>query len=162
MTDQDDPKGGVSAQQARRKTRRKKVLKTARLIIGEGRSTVDCIVKDISFGGARVKVGNITQLGRTLRIIFPSGEVLDADVVRENGVEFGLVFKPGARPKLAPPPDVAEGVAIEMESRWLTDLLDRLDASSAATDPEVAAATEELREAYAHLKMILERRRTAY
>jgi len=146
----------------RRRARRKKVFKGARLVLGGGLSTIDCIVKDISIGGARVKVADVTRLGKSLRLVFPDGEALDADVIRDIGLEFGLKFRPGARPSLAPPSDLAEDIAIELESPWLEGLLTRLAASEAGQDPGMSEAVDDLRDAYARLKMLLDRHVTRY
>jgi hypothetical protein len=147
---------------ARRRAKRKKVFKGARLVLGGGLSTIDCIVKDISIGGARVKVADLTRLGKTLKVVFPDGETLDAEVVHEKGVEYGLQFPSGVRPSMAPPPDLVEDVAAELESPWLESELERLSGCDAGQKPEIVEAVSDLRDAYTRLKMLLQREITHY
>lgn len=146
----------------RRRGRRKKLFKSARLVMGGGLSTIDCIVKDISVGGARVKVSDLTRPGRTLKLVFPDGEVLEAEVVRDHGVEFGLKFPPGTRPSLAPEANVVEDVLADLESPWLETVLQRLDKSEVGGQSDIKEAADDLRTACTHLKMLLERQLKRY
>lgn len=158
MTDNESGPGGPSAFPLRRRSKRKKVYKGARLVLGGGASTIDCVVRDISVNGARVKVSDVSRLGGALRLVFPDGETLEAEVVREHGLEYGLDFKGGRRPSLAPPSDPAEAVAMEMDSPWLYGLLDQIGAPDFKASAEVQAAADDLRQAYDHLKMLLGQR----
>lgn len=145
-----------AAAPTRRRSRRKKVFKGARLMLGGGLSTVDCIVKDISATGARIKLPDITQIAGTLKLSFPDGETLEADVIRSQGMEMGIRFRGGQRPALAPPPDPLEQVLFELESPWLGQTLDQLAETEAYADPDIVQAARSLHEAYEALKVAIE------
>ena len=142
----------------RRRSRRKKVFKGARLVLGGGLSTVDCIVKDISASGARLKLPDITQIAGTLKLSFQDGETLEAEVIRSHGMEMGIRFKGGQRPALAPPPDPLEQVLFDLESPWLGEVLEQLATTEAFREPEVAEIAHQLHETYEALKAAVEAR----
>jgi len=147
-----------AASPTRRRSRRKKVFKGARLVLGGGLSTVDCIVKDISATGARIRLPDITQIAGTLKLSFPDGEVLEADVIRSQGMDMGIRFRGGQRPALAPPPDPLEQVLFDLDSPFLGEVLDQLATTEAFKDPEVAETAQQLRETYDALKAAVETR----
>ncbi|MBB4286061.1 PilZ domain-containing protein [Roseospira goensis] len=162
MSETEDAGGPANVPPKRRKARRKKVFKGARLILGGGLSSVDCIVKDISATGARIKLPDVTQLAGSLSLAFGDGEKLEADIIRSAGVELGIRFRPGQRPTLAPPPDLLETVLFELESPWLGEVLDQLALTDAYHEPEVAEAAGQLREAYEQLRLAIEARVGSY
>ena len=130
---------------ARRGARRKRVLKGARLVLGGGMSTIDCAIKDISATGARVRLADVTPLTGHVRLAMPDGEILDAEVTRNVGVEVGLRFLGDRRPSLAPPPDELELVIADLEDLPIDALILRLTSLPEHGDEEVAEATRALR-----------------
>lgn len=152
----------VASPVTRRKARRRRVFKGARLVLGGGLAEVECIVKDVSATGARIRLLDPAQFGGNLRLAFPNGEELDARVMRNSGIELGIRFKPGQRPSLAPPVELIEQVLLDMESSWLGDVLDQLAMTDAIHDPEVGEAAAQLREAYDRLKGLVERHTEDY
>ncbi|WP_299438744.1 PilZ domain-containing protein [uncultured Rhodospira sp.] len=158
MTEQDDsgPSAAtVPAVSTKRKARRKRVFKGARLGFG-GASTIDCIVKDISASGARIRLSTITPITGPLQLLLSDKERLDAEIIRQTGVELGLRFTSDQRPSMAPPPEVIEQVLTELESPWLSEVLSLLERADAYQEPDVHEAAAQLREAYDRLKVVVE------
>jgi len=76
-----------------RRARRHRALLGGKLAFGEGYFTVDCIVRDLSELGARVKVTDGQLLPPQLYFLeLRSGEVHEARVVWRRHREIGLEF----------------------------------------------------------------------
>lgn len=76
----------------KRKTSRQTVYRFARLVLPD-RSVMNCIIKDISAGGARVVIeGNITMPPRVLMKIDQTGETKRARLAWQKDMEVGLQF----------------------------------------------------------------------
>jgi len=158
MSDQEDKNGQPSAETPRRGARRKRVLKGARLVLGGGLSTIDCTIKDISATGARIRMMDVTQLSGKLRVAMPDGEMLDAEVIRNTGVELGLRFIGDRRPSFAPPPDALEEVILALDRMPVKALIKQIMGLKEHEDPEVAEATREFATAEDKLANILRAR----
>jgi hypothetical protein len=79
----------------RRRHGRAHVLRRARIVYRRGWSSVDCVVLDLSTGGARLKVGGLLGFPERFELRIDSGPVRDA-VVRHRGVdETGVEFTDG-------------------------------------------------------------------
>ena len=55
--------------QERRKCARSRVLKSAKIVIG-GASVIDCVVRNVTSGGARLEVSNTIDLPEILAVTF--------------------------------------------------------------------------------------------
>lgn len=76
----------------RRQHERAHVLKRARMVYRRGWSSLDCVVLDLSPGGARIRVGALLGLPDRFELRFADGPVREA-VVRYRGVdEAGVAF----------------------------------------------------------------------
>lgn len=149
------PTGAVAP---KRGARRKRVLKGARLVLGGGMSTINCTIKDVSATGARVRVSDITQVSGMLQLAMPDGEILDAEVIRNTGLEIGLRFLGDQRPSLAPPPDTLEVVIAELEQLPIDSLVLQITTLPEHDDEEVAEAAQGLRLAADKLTNVLRSR----
>ncbi len=76
----------------RRREERAHVLRRARIVYRRGRSTIDCVVLDLSAGGARLKVGGLLGFPERFELRIDGGPVRDAVVryraAEVSGVEF--------------------------------------------------------------------------
>ena len=76
----------------RRRHERERVLRRARIVYRRGWSSLDCVVLDLSSGGARIKVGGLLGFPERFELRIDGGPVREA-VVRHraagvSGVEF--------------------------------------------------------------------------
>jgi hypothetical protein len=69
--------------QERRKVARSRILKGAKLIVAS-RSTIDCIVRNVTNDGARIQIANTIELPKSLGLTFDGGE-------RSDGAELSGV-----------------------------------------------------------------------
>lgn len=139
----------------KRGARRKRVLKGARLVLGGGLSTLDCTIKDISATGARVRLADITRISGRLLLAMPDGEMLDAEVIRNVGMEVGLRFCGDTRPSFAPPPDPLEVVIEALDRLPLDELIGKLQSLPVIEDSEVTEAVASVTLSVDRLKKVL-------
>jgi hypothetical protein len=76
----------------RRKHPRTRVLKGAKIVLGST-SVVDCVVRDLTNAGARLRASNVVNLPKDVAITFDSGRTCRAGrvawrKVEEAGLEF--------------------------------------------------------------------------
>ena len=76
----------------RRRHERERVLRRARIVYRRGWSSLDCVVLDLSSGGARIRVGGLLGFPERFELRIDGGPVREA-VVRHraagvSGVEF--------------------------------------------------------------------------
>jgi hypothetical protein len=148
--------GPVSGVPTRRGAKRKKVYKSARLVMHGGVSTVDCILRDISRSGARLRLPAAMPVGGSVGLQLPDGETLQADVIRCSGLDVGLRFSKNQVPSLAPPPELIVQILFKLESPWLSEVLTMLESSPAHEEADIREAADDLREAYERLKAVVE------
>ncbi|HEX2255495.1 MAG TPA: PilZ domain-containing protein [Afifellaceae bacterium] len=71
------------------------MLKEAKIVTNHGHSTIDCILRDISTGGARLKVENgLAVPGRFDLLLVSENTRLPAQVVWRKPNEVGVCFAP--------------------------------------------------------------------
>ncbi len=88
-----DAGSGVDRETNRRCERRTRVFKRGRIILNDGFSTIDCLVRDISPGGARVTVdGSLALPERFSFELADSGTVREAIRRWQRGNSIGLKF----------------------------------------------------------------------
>jgi hypothetical protein len=83
----------------KRKGSRKRTLLAARIAFANGASTVDCVVRDRSADGARIRLGAFSTLPENFKLVISGrGEELSAHMVWSRGDEIGVAFpQDGAR-----------------------------------------------------------------
>ncbi len=139
----------------RRSAKRRRIVKGAWLVLGDGDTTIYCVVRDISATGARVKLSEMMQIDGHLRLTLSDGETLDAEVVRHVGEEVGIRFTNGERPSLAPPPGPMEDLLRSVMELEIEELLDRLDALGLSKDESIAHTADTLHKAHSDLVAML-------
>ncbi|MBB4268038.1 PilZ domain-containing protein [Roseospira visakhapatnamensis] len=139
----------------RRSAKRRRIVKGAWLVMGDGETTIYCVVRDISATGARVKLSETTQIDGRLRLTLSDGETLDAEVVRHVGEEIGIRFTEGDRPSLAPPPGPLEELLRVVMELEIEDVLERLDSLGLSQDEAIAQTAEAMHKAHGDLVALL-------
>ena len=77
----------------RRREHRDRVLFRGRIVFGDGFSTIDCVIRDLSLHGARITVQDHAIVPRTLSLsIADTGRVFEAIRRWQRGHDIGLEF----------------------------------------------------------------------
>lgn len=72
---------------------RRKVLKGASIITNNGSSTINCVIKDISSKGARLKMNEISLLPQQFDVLFiTDGIKRHAKLIWHRSKEIGVEF----------------------------------------------------------------------
>jgi PilZ domain len=82
----------VSNPPDRRRHLRTEVRRSARLVYGPHGYSVDCIVRDLSDGGARLELASEPMLPREILLVDPTGGTTPARIVWRSGRDIGLQF----------------------------------------------------------------------
>jgi hypothetical protein len=80
----------------RREHPRTHVLRRARIVFRRGFSTVDCVVLDVSEGGAKVRLGEWLPLPPTFELRMENGPTREAEVRFRARETLGVRFTDGA------------------------------------------------------------------
>ncbi len=87
-----EPAGETPKTSEHRDVHRQRTLKRARVVLTD-RSTIDCTIRDISKGGARLVFADAFQLPETFRlIIVMSSTIVPVRLQWQRGVEAGVAF----------------------------------------------------------------------
>ncbi len=76
----------------RRSEPRRRILKTAKILINDDRSGFDCVVQDISPSGAKVSLGLFQPLPKRFKLVVNGLGTHFCEWVRTTGTEFGVRF----------------------------------------------------------------------
>jgi hypothetical protein len=71
---------------------RRRVLKGGRITFNDGRSTIDCTVRDLSDGGAKLRVASVIGVPDHFRLVVTGGEIYECRVVHRKENELGVSF----------------------------------------------------------------------
>ncbi|HEX8167889.1 MAG TPA: PilZ domain-containing protein [Beijerinckiaceae bacterium] len=78
----------------RRESRRRKTLLAGKIVFGADRITMDCSIRDLSMGGARLSFADPVGLPNEFELQLPSrGTVFRAEVRWRRGREVGVKFR---------------------------------------------------------------------
>jgi hypothetical protein len=84
-----------AASSDQRISKRKRTLLAAKIVFADGASTVDCVIRDRSETGARIRIGSFATLPADFKLLIPGrGEELLAHLVWSHGDEIGVSFPP--------------------------------------------------------------------
>jgi PilZ domain len=108
----------------RRRTARQKSFLRGCIYFNNRRTAIDCLIRDMSDGGARLQFSDAISIPDTFELYIPQKEqTLRAAVVRRHGMNVGVSFIDAAQaPAASAPSDVAE----------LAERVHRLEADVAA------------------------------
>lgn len=80
------------ASSPRRVSDRSKTLKSAKIVFNKNQSVIDCMVRDLSPTGAKIKLGDMLPLPKTFILELNDGTRHDCERVRAMGLEIGVRF----------------------------------------------------------------------
>jgi hypothetical protein len=84
---------GVRRGENRRRERRNRVLKRGVVVINDGFSTMNCMIRDLSSHGARITLeGDFTAHARFSLLVVETGERFPAERRWQKGRDVGVVF----------------------------------------------------------------------
>jgi hypothetical protein len=127
----------------RRRSARSKSFLRGCVLFNNGRSALDCLVRDVSAAGARLIFTEPAAIPDTVDLHIPQKDkTLHAHVQWREGQEIGVTFA-AASPTLAPSREIAELTErvqqLEVEVASLRRMLKRFKAQVAAGDKPNAA-----------------------
>ena len=76
----------------RRGGQRYRVLKGARIVFNEGRSTISCTVRNLSGSGALLRVESVLGMPDQFDLVVSGDAARRCDVVRRTAHELGVAF----------------------------------------------------------------------
>jgi hypothetical protein len=139
----------------RRREQRTGVIKRAKILFG--RAAIDCVVVDVSEGGARVRTDVVVPIPKRVVLRFSGGGAYVAEVQWALGTEVGFQFD-----GLAPLAEDAASVALSAFKALPANDLDAsiclLRAARFFDDPALSKAAEDAEAAYARFKAALTER----
>lgn len=82
----------------KRQDRRRRTLKEAKVILSEW-STIDCVIRDLSSGGALLRFGGPTTLPPSFRLLLAQDRtVFPVDLLWQRGLSAGVAITGPAQP----------------------------------------------------------------
>lgn len=82
----------LSVQVDQRKSPRRRALLGGEIVLNNGRSTIDCLVRDLSDGGLRIKLHAPHPIPKEFEIKFGTRRE-QVELVWQRGVDAGVKFK---------------------------------------------------------------------
>lgn len=82
--------------QERRTALRRRTLKGARIVVNNGYSTFDCIVRNLSETGALLKLASTLGIPDNFDLVFDDGRRFACTVMRRSSEELGVAFSDNA------------------------------------------------------------------
>ena len=73
-------------------TRRQRTLKGARIVLNDGYSTIDCMVRNLSESGARLRIASILGIPDTFELRFDDGRKFACRTAWRTADEIGVEF----------------------------------------------------------------------
>jgi hypothetical protein len=81
----------------RRQGAHQKALKSGRIVINNRRSVVNCLIRNLSDGGAQLRVESATDIPAEFTLMFDDGRPARDCVVKWRKLrDLGVAFKPGS------------------------------------------------------------------
>jgi hypothetical protein len=75
-----------------RSSTRRRVLKTAKLAFKERSATIDCTVRDLSEGGARLEVASVVGIPESFELMLAGEPVRACRVIWVKATQVGVAF----------------------------------------------------------------------
>jgi hypothetical protein len=99
MSTLDVPQNSSLGAKARRKSERHKSFKGARIVFQGGRASANCVVRNLSSGGAMLEGENLFAVPETFKLVFNDGSPARECVVKWKTVTaLGVQFASHVRP----------------------------------------------------------------
>ncbi len=78
----------------RRSSQRQRTLKGGRIVFNGGRSTIECVVRNLSETGAKLKVNSILGIPDGFELLLSDGSRQRCRLVWRSMTEIGVAFEP--------------------------------------------------------------------
>ena len=79
----------------RRGVARRRTLKGAHIVFNDGRSTITCVVRNLSATGALLRVESVLGVPPDFTLSMDDGTKYRCEMVRRSGTEIGVKFDQG-------------------------------------------------------------------
>lgn len=77
----------------KRNSPRHRTLKGAYIVFNEDRSTISCVVRNLSEGGALLRVDSVVGIPDGFALVIAGGLRREVRVIRRSGNEIGVMFR---------------------------------------------------------------------
>lgn len=138
---------------SRRREIRTAVIKRAKICFGP--SLIDCVVLDVSPGGARIRMDVMIPLPATVILRFSGGSAFVARLQWARGTEVGFAFERSAPMEDGHASSVAASALKALPAGDLEVSMRLLRGARFFDDPALANAAQEAEAAYARFKVAL-------
>ena len=78
--------------QEHRRQPRMKTYKSGRIIFNDGRSTLDCILRNLSGSGAKLSFSQVPAIPDTFKVTFSDGSTRSCSVAWRKSLDVGVSF----------------------------------------------------------------------
>lgn len=86
------------AREEKRQDRRRRTLKEGKIILSEW-TTLDCVIRDLSSGGAHLRLGGLTSLPPSFRLLIVDEKtVTPVDLLWQRGLSAGVALTGPGQP----------------------------------------------------------------
>lgn len=144
-----DPKALQEQVENHRDNQRLRQYKAAKLIFNDDQSVIDCVLRDLSPTGARVRLGDLlVDCPQQLVLKISDGVTFSADVMWHRNNELGLQFHGEVNLEIAGKLTSLQGVLDQTKALPMDELLRTLDNHRAFDDDAVKDAGQEFAAAY--------------
>ena len=138
-----------------RDSRRERRYKGAKLVFDNDQSAIDCLLRDISATGARVRLGSLFDGPKQIDLRISDGFTYSADVMWIRKKEVGLRFHGEAMIEMAGKLTTVQRVLDQAKALPVEGLLQSLSTYRDFTNDELRHAEEELTAAHERVIEIL-------
>jgi PilZ domain len=149
--------GSIDPADQRRRETRTGVIKRAKIVFG--RSVIDCVVLDVSPGGARVRTEVVVSMPEQVVLRFSGGSAYVAQLQWALGTELGYRFD-GLAPLAEDVASLALSAFNALPANDLEAPMRLLRSARFFDDPALTRAAEDAEAAYARFKAALKARIT--
>lgn len=144
-----------SAADEHRSSRRERRLKAAKLVFNNDQSVIDCVLRDLSATGARVRLNGIIDAPEQLVLKVSDGITYSADVMWYRNNELGLRFHGEVKLELVGKLTSVQSVLDEAKALPVVGLLRTLSNYHDFSDDDLKEAREELSSAHERIIELL-------
>jgi hypothetical protein len=149
-----DAKEMAPVQEEMRRSPRSRTIKAGQISVGD--LTIDCVVLDVSKGGARIYLRQPAEVPDQVAFKFKQGQSFAARVRWRAGEEIGFELT-AADSASVHESDAADPLVKALETTNLSEVISLLQERSFSYNPEIMAAASDLHAAYGRLTAALAR-----
>lgn len=139
-----DTKQVQSTAEDHRDSRRERRLKAAQLVFNNDQSVIDCVLRDISATGARVRLKGVYDGPKQIVLKISDGTTYSVDVMWNRNNELGLKFRGEVKLEMAGQMTSVQSVLDEAKALPVVGLLRSLSTYHEFSDDDLKDVGEEL------------------